>query len=347
MSKKANPTAIGAFVLGALVILVAAILMFGAGTLFTPVQKYTLFFGTSVKGLRVGAPVTFRGDKIGDVIDIRPLLNALTSNIDIQVIIEIPDADQVQIVGEGPLTELDDEEALAYLVNEKGLRAKLALQSMVTGQLFVDLDFYPDEPIRMRKIPTKHPQLPTIETGLQQLMKSFQDLPIAETMKKIQDALDAITTLATSPKLPETLDNVHGAAEETRKLAENLNTRVDQLSEDLLATSGAARSAMVQAKTTLALEEGRPGEIADALVDAEKTMSAAMKSLRDGSDAVGDAARGIEKVAEDVSGMLDDDAPIRTELDSLITELAAAARSIRILADYLERHPEAFIKGKQ
>lgn len=234
MSKKANPTAIGAFVVGALVLLVAAILIFGGGTLFTPVKKYTLFFGTSVKGLRVGAPVTFRGDKIGDVIDIRPLLNARTSNIDIQVIIEIPDADRVQVVGEGPLTELNDDQAMEYLVKEMGLRAKLALQSMVTGQLFVDLDFYPDEPIKLRKIPTKHPQLPTVETGLQQLMKSFQDLPIAETMKKIQEALDAITTLVTSPKLPETLDDFHATAEELRGLVANLNARVDQLGEDLL-----------------------------------------------------------------------------------------------------------------
>ena len=190
MSRKANPTAIGSFVLGALVLLVVAILLFGGGALFVPSHKYTLFFGSSVKGLRVGAPVTFRGDKVGEVVDIRPLFNAETGDIDIVVVIDLPDDDQVQIVGEGQLADLWENpvKSLEYLVNEKGLRAKLSLQSLVTGQMLVNLDFYPDEPIRLKDFPTRYPQLPTIETGMHQLMKSFQDLPIREIVKKVQNA---------------------------------------------------------------------------------------------------------------------------------------------------------------
>lgn len=342
MSRKANPTAIGAFVLGALVILVAAILIFGSGQFLAPTHKYTLFFGTSVKGLRIGAPVAFRGDKVGEVVIIHPLVDAETSEIDIKVVIEIPDEDGVQIRGEGLLAELweDDERVMEYLIEEKGMRAKLALQSLVTGQLFVDLDFHPEEPVRLRDIPTRYPQIPTIETGIQQLLKSLQELPIRETMHKIQKALDAITDLATSPKLPETLDNIHAAAEEARKLAENLNIRVDDLSDDWLVTTGAARSALVQAEKTLALEEGKPGEVATTFIAANDAVSAAMKTAED-------AATVVEDTAKSVDTLIAEGSPTRAELESLITELAAAARSIRLLADYLERHPEAFIKGKQ
>ncbi len=342
MSNKANPTAIGAFVLGALVILAAAILIFGGGQFLVPTHKYTLFFGTSVKGLRVGAPVSFRGDKVGEVITIHPLVNAETSDIDIKVVIEIPDDDGVQIRGEGALAELwaDDERVMEYLVKEKGMRAKLSLQSLVTGQLFVDLDFHPEEPPRLKDIPTRYPQLPTIETGIQQLMKSLQELPIRETIQKIRRAVDAFTDLATSPKLPETLDNIHAAAEEARKLAANLNGRVDQLSEDWLATSSAARSALVQAQKTFALEEGRPAEVATTFIATSDAVSAAMKSAND-------AATAVKNASESIDSLIAEGTPIRAELERLITELAAAARSIRLFSDYLERHPEALIKGKQ
>ncbi len=347
MSRKANPTAIGAFALGVLVLLVAAILIFGGGTFFAPSHKYTLFFGSSVKGLRVGAPVTFRGDRIGEVVEIRPLVDATTEKIDIKVIIDLPDDDQVKIVGEGRLADLSEEETIDFLVNEKGMRAKLSLQSPITGQLFVDLDFHPDKPKRFKDTPTRYPQLPTIETGLQQLMRSLQELPIEEIVQKVQSTLDAITALATSPKLPQTLDDIHGAAAEARKLAANLNTRVDQLSADWLTTTGTARSTLVQVETTFALEEGRPGEIADGLLDVEKELAATLRAVRNAASATAKTARRFEGVAVAVDSLIAEDSPTRAELESLIAELAEAARSVRLLADYLERHPEAFIQGKQ
>ncbi len=347
MSRKANPSAVGAFALLTLVVLVTAILLFGGGTFLAPSHKYTLFFGSSVKGLRVGAPVTLRGDQIGQVVEVRPLVNTETEKIDIKVVVDLPDDDQIQIVGEGRLADLTEKEAIDFLVNEKGMRAKLSLQSPITGQLFVDLDFHPDKPKRIKDTPTRYPQLPTIETGLQQLMRSLQELPIQEIVQKVQNTLDAITALATSPKLPETLDYIHGAAAEARKLAANLNTRVDQLSADWLTTTGTARSTLVQVEKTFALEEGRPGEIADGLLDVEKELAAALRAVRNAASATAKTARRFEGVAVAVDSLIAEDSPTRAELESLIAELAEAARSVRLLADYLERHPEAFIQGKQ
>ena len=349
MSRKASPTAIGTFILGALVLLVGSIVLFGGGTIFIPSQKYALFFGTSVKGLQIGAPVSFRGDQVGEVVEIHPLVDAYTEKIDIKVVIDLPDDDQVQVVGVGQLADLweDPVKSLEYLVTEKGLRAKLSVQSLITGQLLINLDFFPDEPIRLRDFPTRYPQLPTVETGLQQLVKSLQELPVEEIVRKVEHALDAITAVATSPKLPQTLDNIHGAAADARKLAGNLNTRVDQLSADMLTTTGTARSTLVQVEKTFALEEGKPAEIADSLLDAEKELAAAMRAARSAATAVGKTARRFDDVAVAVDSLIAEGTPTRAELESLIAELAEAARSIRLLAEYLERHPEAFIKGKQ
>ena len=340
MSKKANPAVIGAFVLGALVLLVGVILIFGGGKVFQRVDKFALIFPTSVKGLRVGAPVTFRGTQIGEVTDIRMILDAESDDIHIKVIIELPEEEEFDVIGEGPLADMKGAEGVLHLVRERGLRAKLTLQSLVTGQLLIDLDFYPGTPIEVVDLPSRYPQIPTIATGLQQFMQTLQEMPIRQTMLKIQKAVDAVTNFANSPKLPEMLDDIGAAASEARKLAENLNRRTDQLSEDLLATSGATRAAMVQAEKTLALEEGKPGEIADGLLRAEN-------SVRRAADAIGSAAKEAQNVLKSVDSIVDENAPIRAEVENMVLELSAAARSVRNLADYLERHPEAFIKGKQ
>ncbi len=97
----------------------------------------------------------------------------------------------------------------------------------------------------------------------------------------------------------------------------------------------------------MALEEGKPGEIADELLKAEKEFSATMRAARIAANDVRGTARRFQDVAKSVDSLIAEGAPTRAELESLITELADAARSIRLLAEYLERHPEAFIKGKQ
>jgi paraquat-inducible protein B len=134
---RANATIIGAFVLGAIVLLVAGILFFGSGTLLQKRIPIVSFFHGSVAGLQVGAPVTFRGVPVGEVkaigIRIDPTTRALIIQVDMRV---WPD----KVAVYGPRTP--DDKLIPTLVAQ-GVAAQLARQSFVTGLLNVDLDFRP------------------------------------------------------------------------------------------------------------------------------------------------------------------------------------------------------------
>ena len=89
MSKHANPTLIGAFVVGAVILAVAAVLLLSSGDLFVQKPRFVLYFKGSVKGLNIGSPVTFRGVNIGTVTNIQLVMGVSESDIRIPVIIEI------------------------------------------------------------------------------------------------------------------------------------------------------------------------------------------------------------------------------------------------------------------
>ena len=149
MSTRANPTVIGVFVLGAVVLLVLALLAWGGTGLFRTRLDYVLFFDSSVIGLNNGAPVTFRGVKVGQVTDIQirwgtPLV-AVYISVEPDLLKGTPKAGaQAQI---------------QQAVMERGLRAKLKMQSFVTGVLYVALEPAPDTPIVLRGLEKSPPEL--------------------------------------------------------------------------------------------------------------------------------------------------------------------------------------------
>ena len=138
MSKKANPTLIGVFVVGALVLAVAGVLVFGRGNLFSEKRRYVLFFDESIKGLTVGAPVMFRGVPIGSVTGIKLCFDSQDMSMATPVFIET-EPDRIQRIGERPLAsrilEKRRQKEIMDRLIQKGLRAQLQTESLVTGRL--------------------------------------------------------------------------------------------------------------------------------------------------------------------------------------------------------------------
>ncbi len=140
MSAKANKSLIGAFVLGATALAVAGVVIFGSGRFFRKPHMFVMYFPGSVKGLNVGAPVMFRGVKVGQVTDMKVNFYGKELNILIPVYIELDPRTDVLVSGDVPKGQY-----LKALI-KKGLRAQLQMQSFITGQLLIDLDFHPGKP---------------------------------------------------------------------------------------------------------------------------------------------------------------------------------------------------------
>ena len=335
MSKQASKTVIGAFVLGAITLAVAGVLVFGSGKFLRETSKSVLYFEGSVKGLNVGAPVMFRGVKIGSVTDILLLYNPSDLSIYIPVLIEI-DLNR--------FTRISDERERTSdysLLIEKGLKAQLQMQSFVTGQLMVDLDFYPDEPMNIVGAgDIKYEEIPTIPSGLQKLTKTIEQLPLDEIFNKIVKTVDGIERLVNSPNLKESIASLRRSLDSADKLLVHLDSKVDPLMASIEDTSDAARGAFVQAEKTLALDEGVPGELATSL---KGTLTSAQDTLASASDALKQAKQTLATY----KGVVSEDSDLIYEVNTAMRELSEAARSIRYFVDYIDRHPEALLRGKK
>jgi len=242
MSKQANKKAVGAFVLVALALGVAAIIIFGSGKFFAKKSEYVAYFQGSVKGLSVGAPVVFRGVKIGQVTKIMIYADEREQTFEIPVFMEI---DPESFKALEPVAE-SREQFLQALI-KKGLRAQLQMQSLVTGQLMINIDFYPNSPARIidgqnMKIPKDVIEIPTIETPLQKIEKTLQELPISEIVTSISASLQGIERIVTSGDVTKSLDNLKQSMDDIRSLAQHLNDKVDPLSADLSQTLKDAKS---------------------------------------------------------------------------------------------------------
>jgi paraquat-inducible protein B len=259
---------------------------------YTEKLHYILNFQGSIRGLTVGAPVEFRGIKIGQVVDIKAEFDRDTLTPRITVLIET-EPQRWNTLGE---TDVDHKTEIDTLV-AKGLRAQLKTGSMLTGQLFVDVDMHPDTPEAQVKYGGNFPEIPTIPAPLQiitarvnQLLSKLEEVPIKQIGKDLGDTIQNVKRISESKELIEAVQALNETLQETRQLVQNLDSNVAP-------------------------------EISSTLNQAQKTLAS-------------------------VEGTLGQDAPLQHEMRQAIKELGEAARAVRILTDYLERHPEALIYGK-
>ncbi|HEY4743813.1 MAG TPA: MlaD family protein [Desulfuromonadaceae bacterium] len=324
MGTKVSKTAIGAFVLGALALLVAGVLVFGAGKLFTREHTYVTFFDGSVKGLSIGSPVTFRGVKVGQVTNISIIADPATRRLKIPVIFDLEPAKF-----KGTRAEFqNDPQAVESAVKELGLRTQLQMQSFVTGQLMVSIDFFPGTPANYVGLIKKYHEIPSIPTPLEQLQKTLESLPYKEIVDNLNRMLKAVDQLVSSIDARRTTRTIEAAIRDVQTLVRNVNAKVDPLADSLTRTSGAAEAALNETRETMAAARGNLQELADTTQDTLDSAQAALKQ------------------SEQTLRAYSDDSRLVIELNKTLRELSAASRSFRHLSEYLERHPESLLRGK-
>lgn len=338
MSKKANPKLIGSFVVGGLALALIAIFLLSAG-LFRETVKCVAFFEGSVKGLSVGAPVTFRGVRVGTVTDIQVRIGGNELDHLIPVFFEIEPARFTVVRADGQPNGLDVENLI-----EKGLRAQLTVQSFVTGLLMIELDFRPGTRKLLVGTIQDYPEIPTIPSDLDDFLRRFEEVPIEETLEQITDILKTVREYVDSPEARALLRNFGEALEGVNALVKKIDVHADPLLSE----------------GTLALREmrqtfGELNERLSAILDRSEDAMASVDNVAGEIDRrlpalMDELERTVtltQNAMENMAAASQEDSPLMHNLQELSAEMTSAARSVRVLADYLQRHPEALLRGKR
>lgn len=277
---------------------------------FTKKATFILFFDGSVRGLNVGAPVEFKGIKIGSVVDIRLEFDSSDSSFRIPVLIEI---ELERIVERGKSDALSPYETLKNLTG-RGLRAKLQSGSLLTGQLFIELDMHPDAPLRLVNDGGPFPELPTIPASLavmtasvQSILAKMDRMDIEEigteflgTLQGTHQLVRGASELINKPELQNSVKDLKESLQSLKNILHKLDQRVEPITANLDNAIGEANQALGKVQVTMGL----------------------------------------------MNEVLKYDSPLQFKFIELADELGEMARSIRILVDLLERNPNSLIFGK-
>lgn len=348
MSRKASPTVIGSFVIGAAVLAVIAVTYFGSGKFLKKTNTRVLYFEGSLKGLDVGAPVLYKGVPVGSVSDIVLEFHVDDGTTAIPVYIEL-EPDSIVFVGDAPR---DDDRQLNSLI-ERGMRAQLAAQSLLTGKMFILFDMHPDTPIVLRGDNPHYIEIPTIPSMMEEMtgvLERLQKIPIEQLVADLRHAIQGADELVRSPDLAHAIVSVDEAVQSFNKLALTVNAEVKPISTSIQKTAEAVRGSLKNLDEKLtAVEEVLNGTLRE-FQKLAQDVDAQIEPLMSKVNQVADAATGALEQAQSTLKMAEDqlspDSELLYRLTSTLEEFSAMARSMRILASYLEQHPEALLQGK-
>jgi paraquat-inducible protein B len=355
MGRRANPTLIGAFLVGAVVLIVIGMLVFARGQFLTEKRTFVLFFDGSVKGLNVGAPVDFKGVRIGSVIDIHVNYTRQGDEFRIPVFIDI-EPDRIVQIG---VRKTREEQLTFYkTLIEHGLRAQLGTVSLVTGQLYVQLDFFPGTPVKLVGAEPNVPELPTIPTTLQQasaaaqeLLEKLGQLPLDQLFNNILGMSEGLNRLVNAPELLTLIRSVGNTAAELQQLVHQINSQTPRLLDELGGMVTGARTTMTDVQQIVRRVDGRVIPLADGLKDTIEVARATLKDtqqlVRHVDGRLGPLVDGLTDTSKAARATLSQtQQSVDRDLVPMLQELSATARSIRLLTDYLERNPNALLYGK-
>ena len=315
MAKQANRMMIGGFVVVAVILMAASLVVFGSGKFFKKTNKYLLYFDESVKGLSVGAPVLFQGVQIGSVTSIEIKTDFTELKTQIPVIIEI-EPEKWHAGAAAAHMSLEQRRQVASKFIEKGLRAVLTMQSFITGQLLIELDFYRDAavcypPAEIDKKFKDYIVIPTCRSTSDKLANALEKMDITGLTRKLDSILAGVDRLVNNPDLTVSLQALKGTLQDARKLVNSVDRQVDPLATDL-----------------------------------KKTVKDVGQLAHNAANQVGPVTTNLDKTLAAARGVISEDSPLMVELQNTLKEITAMGRVFKQFADYLEQHPEVLIRGK-
>lgn len=322
MTKKTNPTLIGLFIVSGLILGVIGLMVFSSGKLFGQKERMILYFDSSMKGLNEGAPVKWRGVTVGSVAEVLLRHNQASNDFTNPVIIQI-DMDTLTKKSDDQI-DLDNPAFLKRRIDQ-GLRGKLDAESLVTGVLYVELNIVPYAPPPVyHQIRAEYPEIPTVPTGIQELLANLGRVDF----RGISDKLNSLLT-----RLDSSL-----AALDLKKINEGVTTLLASAngvlaSPDLTNSLAELRLTLADARGLVRDTDGHlavlSGSATNTLAEADRTL----QRMRHGLEAL--------------TSMIEPEAPFRTDATMALDQMANAARALADLAEFLQRNPNALLTGRK
>lgn len=344
--KKANPKTVGGFVVGAVLLGVAAVMVFGGGWLFADRETFVAFFPGSLMGLRLGASVDMRGIQVGTVTDLWVEVDPETLEFTMPVLITL-DYTRFRGVVEEETREDADGSDMPKLI-ERGFRAQLAAQSLVTGQQSVQLDFHPNTEVRLVETNLPHTQFPTIPSTMEQVEAGLGD--IVTRASTVLGQMSELLSDANRVKVGQAIDNVADATGEVEKAVTDLRdvlTNIASIVETIKADVPRYQHLIDTADQTLVSYKAL-AERADGMLAAnEDGVKKAITGLRQAEGKISALADRATKLIEaNQKGIGDFTGTGLYELTNLAVDAQAAAEQFRRVMEEMERDPARFFLGR-
>jgi paraquat-inducible protein B len=347
MSKRANPALVGGFVLAALALLLTVTVYFGSGTYGDNWYRFNIYFKGSAAGLQVGAPVVLKGVRIGQVSSVQVGFYPEDEDFIVPVEIEI---DGSKILWSDTLIAENQVEPLQKLI-DLGLRARLDIQSLVTGQLRVDLGFYPETEVVYRGRDKAGSEIPAIPSALDELINAVQAFPIERLAASSLRVVEGLDRLINSPQLTEILDGVNATVADAQAAIGALRARTDPAADQLLRVMDEVQQLVASGQAAIdsanLLFESVGGDARALLKNLDSGLKPAIASMRQAAGSAESAFKSADSAFRATDELVGSESPLRHELLTLMRNLTDAARSLKNMSDYLERHPDALIRGKR
>lgn len=318
MSEKPHTVAIGAFVIGAILIAIT-IVIFALGTGFgRQSERVVMVFEGSVKGLNVGAPVALRGVQIGQVTTVELMLDA--DSLDLTMLVEA-ELNSKNIKRLGSSTKDVTDGLIA-----RGLRAQLKTQSLLTGLLYIQLDFHQDKQLVLVPIDSELTQIPTIPTDLEQIARKIEEMDLAQLAQDVQDTVHGLSAFVSSDAFQSLSGDLQTTLASVTRLSDELNSQ--------LATTGPKLDRVLN---------GASETLAGANAELPKLSELAQKNL----SVLNQAIEAFENTMINIDSLVSPGSATAYQLNKALRELTLASRAIQELASMLDRQPESLLRGKQ
>lgn len=297
---------IGTFIVFITAIFIMSVGVLGSGSFFTNKVKYIMYFNDSVKGLKKGAKVAFKGVTVGEVHEINIVLNQASFEAVNQVVVQI-DRNRLKSYDDRLFDFGYGVKKMTQKLIKKGLKAQLQMESIVTGVLMINLDFDNKFPPKFVDKNGDYIEIPTLPSGLSQITQTLNKIPLDHILSKFSKILDNLEKVTSNDAISNIIDNL----DKTIKNLENATNEVNSVFKK---------------------------------VDVE--ILPIMKNLDEMVKEAKETFIELKDVTANLNDMSSDDSKFRYDLEKTMEALTRASKSVETLTDYLNRNPNAIIFGK-